>query len=289
MANIVSCGPSLQCPALHGIRSLLHFWPSHLLQQCECVWLDCKQNHTSSVFTVAQNWYLKKKTKKKLLYICSKTIKNLNNQGAFVYCKLNATPLLEGTPWQIKTALIHEDVLSMSSAAIYHHPISQSRGDAPQVNHPCSGLNCWTLIIESGLVEKKTTFFPADTALTHPLFLFLTASVTLSPPLAALPVFSVDFNQNPLPVFWKCQGVAVVRMSRWLLRIQYIKRVFTALQLGSAFSVSSSAVCLEKGRNGKLPRVCRQFRHSAYSLNSLAVHSILLFFFSANSPCRISK
>lgn len=161
MANIVSCGPSLQCPALHGIRSLLHFWPSHLLQQCECVWLDCKQNHTSSVFTVAQNWYLKKKTKKKLLYICSKTIKNLNNQGAFVYCILNATPLLEGTPWQIKTALIHEDVLSMSSAAIYHHPISQSRGDAPRVNHPCSGLNCWTLIIESGLVEKKKNIFPS--------------------------------------------------------------------------------------------------------------------------------
>lgn len=121
-------------------------------------------------------------------------------------------------------------------------------------------------------------FPPADTALTHPLFLFLMASVTLLPPSAALPVFSVDFNQNPLPVFWKCQGVAVVRMSSWLLRIQYIKRVFTALQLGSAFTVSSSAVCLEKGRNGKLPRVCRQFWHSAYSLNSLAVHSILPFF-----------
>ena len=166
----------------------------------------------------------------------------------------------------------------------YHHLISQSQGDAPRVNHPCSGLNCWTLIIESGLVgEKKKQqkhFSPADTALTHPLFLLLTASVTLLPPLAALPVFSVDFNQNPLPVFWKCQGVAVVRMSRWLLRIQYIKRVFTALQLGSAFTVSSSAVCLGKGRNGKLPRVCRQFWHSAYSLNSLAVHSILPFF-----PC----
>lgn len=113
----------------------------------------------------------KKKPKKKQLYICSKTIKNLNNQGAFSSkCILNATPLQEGAPWQIKTALIHEDVLSMSSAAIYHHPISQSRGDTPRVNHPCSGLNCWTLIIESGLVENKKKCFPRLTQRWHILY-----------------------------------------------------------------------------------------------------------------------
>ena len=178
-----------------------------------------------------------------------------------------------------RTDILKKNKIKKSSPS--HQPIRRwrSTGEPPLQWPELLNFNYW----EWPCGEKKKQqkhFSPADTALTHPLFLLLTASVTLLPPLAALPVFSVDFNQNPLPVFWKCQGVAVVRMSRWLLRIQYIKRVFTALQLGSAFTVSSSAVCLGKGRNGKLPRVCRQFWHSAYSLNSLAVHSILPFF-----PC----
>lgn len=178
-----------------------------------------------------------------------------------------------------RTDILKNKKINKSSPS--HQPITRwrSTGEPPLQWPELLNFNYW----EWPCGEKKKQqkhFSPADTALTHPLFLLLTASVTLLPPLAALPVFPVDFNQNPLPVFWKCQGVAVVRMSRWLLRIQYIKRVFTALQLGSAFTVSSSAVCLGKGRNGKLPRVCRQFWHSAYSLNSLAVHSILPFF-----PC----
>lgn len=98
----------------------------------------------------------------------------------------------------------------------------------------------------SGLGGKKH-FSSADTVLTHPLF-FL--SLSRSCP-AVLPVFFfVDLDQNSLPLSCKCQkGHSSEDEQHGFSE----ENVFTALQLVSAFTISSSAICVEKAITGKCP------------------------------------